>query len=182
MEFISVLSAAYFLLPAYVANMAPVFVAKGGFLQKPMDGGATWRNKPLLGSHKTWGGLIAGTLAGVLMVLLQVVLSTIPFFDRIGVYAYAWNMPTLLLGICLGAGALLGDALASFFKRRVGIPSGKPWIPFDQTDFALGAFLFSSIIFFPGWAIVLIGIVLSFALHLLVDYLAYLIGLRDTPI
>lgn len=33
-----------------------------------------------------------------------------------------------------------GDAAKSFFKRRVHVPPGKPWVPFDQLDFVIGVF------------------------------------------
>jgi CDP-2,3-bis-(O-geranylgeranyl)-sn-glycerol synthase len=47
----------------------------------------------------------------------------------------------LSLGFLLGLGAMAGDAAKSFFKRRLGIAPGHPWIPFDQIDFQIGALL-----------------------------------------
>ena len=47
----------------------------------------------------------------------------------------------MLFSICFGA--LIGDIIESFFKRRVGIERGKNWIPFDQLDFILGVLFFS---------------------------------------
>ena len=57
-------------------------------------------------------------------------------------------MIPLVLSLCFGA--LLGDIVESFFKRRAGKERGEDWIPFDQLDFLLGAlflsFLVSSLI------------------------------------
>ena len=39
-------------------------------------------------------------------------------------------------------GALIGDIIESFFKRRIGKGRGEDWIPFDQIDFILGALFF----------------------------------------
>jgi CDP-diglyceride synthetase len=52
---------------------------------------------------------------------------------------------------------MTGDAVKSFFKRRLGITPGKSWFPFDQLDFVLGAILFVSIIKFPGLGAVIVG-------------------------
>jgi hypothetical protein len=45
----------------------------------------------------------------------------------------------LATGLRFGFGAVAGDAAKSFFKRRLAIAPGSPWIPFDQLDFAVGA-------------------------------------------
>jgi CDP-2,3-bis-(O-geranylgeranyl)-sn-glycerol synthase len=42
----------------------------------------------------------------------------------------------------MGLGTAVGDAVKSFFKRRVGIAPGASWPVFDQIDFLLGAYLF----------------------------------------
>jgi CDP-2,3-bis-(O-geranylgeranyl)-sn-glycerol synthase len=50
-------------------------------------------------------------------------------------------MILILFSLCFGA--LLGDVIESFFKRRVGKDRGQDWIPFDQLDFLVGALIFS---------------------------------------
>ncbi len=49
----------YFMLPAYVANMMPVFARKIPILGSPIDMGKRYRGFRLLGKKKTWRGLIA---------------------------------------------------------------------------------------------------------------------------
>jgi len=52
-------------------------------------------------------------------------------------------MIPIVLSLCTGA--LLGDIVESFFKRRMGKERGEDWIPFDQLDFVVGALLLSFI-------------------------------------
>src|SRR5687768_4272859 len=66
MALVSVLHALLLFLPAYVANMSPVLVAKlvPGW-KAPIDGGRLGKDgKRLLGPGKTWRGLVGGTLLG----------------------------------------------------------------------------------------------------------------------
>ena len=52
-------------------------------------------------------------------------------------------MIPIIFSICIGA--LLGDIIESFFKRRIGKSRGENWIPFDQIDFILGVLFFTFI-------------------------------------
>ena len=52
-----------------------------------------------------------------------------------------------LIGFLLGFGALLGDALGSFIKRRMGIGRGKPAPILDQIDFLIVATCFVTVSF-----------------------------------
>ena len=88
----------------------------------------------------------------------------------------------LLIGGLLGFGALLGDAIESFFKRQYGVPSGDPWFPLDQIDYIFGG----AIMVMPVVVLTPLGylmlFVVWFGMHLLVAYIAYLLGLKDKPI
>lgn len=113
-------------LPAIAANMAPVFAARYHLLpglNRPLDGGNIWRNKRILGDHKTARGALIGIFAGTLIGLLQ---------------------GQALIGLLQGFGALAGDAAKSFVKRRLSKPPGTSWSPWDQIDFILGAVLFTA--------------------------------------
>ncbi len=72
-----------------------------------------------------------------------------------------------------------GDAAKSFVKRRLGIAPGKPWIPWDQVDFVLGALILVGGRAALSWADVAIVLLLSAAGHILVSHVAYWIGVRD---
>jgi|SRR5579871_1469267 len=136
----ALLRALYFFVPAYVANMAPVLV-QGHFaaLARPMDAGWTLGGVRVLGDHKTWRGLLAGIIAGAIVYAAQAALHEHGVLRDLALVDYRVVDP--LPGVLLGLGAGLGDAVKSFFKRRVGIPPGAPWIPFDQLDFLVGAYV-----------------------------------------
>jgi CDP-2,3-bis-(O-geranylgeranyl)-sn-glycerol synthase len=53
------------------------------------------------------------------------------------------SINVLWLGFLLGFGALSGDLIESFFKRRLNMPSGWLWAPFDQLDWIIGAVILS---------------------------------------
>ena len=99
----------------WLINFAPPLTAfffeeKGAF---PLDFGKSWRDgKPLLGSHKTIRGIVAGVGAGML----------------IGV---CFGFP-LWFGYACGLLSMLGDLCSSFVKRRVGYHSGEDIPGLDQ--------------------------------------------------
>ncbi|MFH1510196.1 MAG: CDP-archaeol synthase [Candidatus Woesearchaeota archaeon] len=168
-----VLQALYFMLPAYIANMAPVFFRKVPVLNYPVDFNKALGGKPILGKNKTFRGFVFGTMFAVLTCFVQYLVNS-EYLTPSGVdYSY-W----LLLGFLLGFGALFGDAVKSFFKRRVGIPPGKPFIPFDQLDYSLGALLFVSMVYLPIWQLSLAAVVSSFFLHIIAVKFAFCSGIR----
>jgi len=165
----------YFMLPAYFANMSTIL---GRVIFKkwntPVDIGLKIGGKRVFGSHKTFKGFIIGSCIGILTAYLQSVLY--PYAQSLSIYNYSnW----LALGFLLGFGALAGDSIKSFFKRRVGIKPGERWFPFDQTDFVIGALAFASIVYFPGWENALIILLISLAGHVVVNHSAYYLKIRD---
>jgi CDP-2,3-bis-(O-geranylgeranyl)-sn-glycerol synthase len=159
-------------LPAYLANMAPVFVAKilPGW-NAPIDGGRVAKDgKRVLGAGKTWRGLVGGALFGGLVALAMVAIAPhwgiVNGWDFGSVQAVVLGGPSgpgeelgtptwhiALFGAIVGTMALIGDAAKSYFKRRTGRDGGAPWFPFDQLDFVvfglLGMVLASPLL--PWW-------------------------------
>ena len=106
-------------------------------------------------------------------------MQNISFFKDLSILDYSnW----LSIGFLLGIGAITGDSVKSFFKRRFNIKPGKPWIPFDQTDFIIGALLFISIIYIPELKIIIAALVVSFILHITVSHIAYYLKLRKVKL
>jgi CDP-2,3-bis-(O-geranylgeranyl)-sn-glycerol synthase len=91
-----------------------------------------------------------------------------------------WLM--LLASAMLGLGALLGDAIESFFKRRNNVPPGESWFPFDQTDYIIGGLALWAPIAQPSLQVVLAIFGVYFGLHLLVSYIGFLMGFKTKPI
>lgn len=145
MDWLIIIQALWFILPAYFANGFAPLVGGG----TPVDFGKTYKDgKRILGDGKTWRGLLIGTLIGMiagfgLSVFAKFVNQTEFVWIGIADFTGFPLMIPLLFSICFGA--LFGDIIESFFKRRTGRVRGEDWIPFDQIDFILGVLFFSFI-------------------------------------
>ncbi len=174
----SLAAAVYLFLPGYVADSIPPLLARIPGLARfsmPLDCGRTWRGQRLLGDHKTWRGTLGAIIIAGLVFLVQRWLAV-----RGLVVADA---PVLALpwwyGFLLGFGVIvLGDALESFMKRRLGVAPGKQWVPFDQIDFTLGAYLATACLFWPGWSVFALLVVLNAVLAALTHYGGFLLGVN----
>lgn len=154
----------WLMLPAYGANMAPPLLRFWHGWNRPIC--ERW-----LGTHKTMLGFALGVAAGVSIAWLQHVIHP----------SLADDGRWLLLGFAFGAGAMLGDAAKSFVKRRLSIAPGSRWLPFDQIDFVLGALLaISPWIVLPLREVIAI-LALTFVGDLVVNQLAFRLGIKRTP-
>lgn len=178
-----ILSCFYFFLPAYFSNMTPPLAKKLGvlqFLDKPVDFKKKWKGKRVFGSHKTWRGIVAGILVGTSVVLLQVYLYKFSFIREISFFDYRAVNP-LIFGALISGGALTGDLINSFCKRRVGIQPGGKFLPFDQTNYVIGASIFLTLF----WEIdipILVWVtlfLLSFFLHIIINRLGYHLNIHQ---
>lgn len=152
----------WLLMPAALANMAPVFATHFNWLPSlnlPIDNGLKWRNRRLLGDNKTVRGFLIGGLVAALVSLFQ---------------------GGILQGTIIGLSALLGDAAFSFLKRRLGISPGAPWIPFDQIDFVVGA-LIATWFFVPlGPAHIIFGLIIfGFGSHF-ISAIGITLGIKES--
>jgi CDP-2,3-bis-(O-geranylgeranyl)-sn-glycerol synthase len=175
----TVLVAFWTMLPAYVPNNAAVLFGGG----PPIDGGRTWRGRRLLGDGKTWRGTIVGVLVGTLLAaLLNLVQPAV-----VGVLGVALPEFPLAAMLALPTGALLGDILASFLKRRTGRERGAAFPLLDQLDFVFVALVLTAVVA-PGWFaatftldVVLAVFVLTPILHVGTNVLAYWLGFKNEP-
>lgn len=174
------LQALYIMIPAYVANMAPVWVKSIPLLDIPMDFGQTFRHKRIFGAHKTWRGFSFGVLMSLAAIYLQSVLYSVDFFRSISLINYRSDQVLPLLG--MGAGALLGDAVKSFFKRQVGVAEGRSWIPFDQIDFVVGALVVTAGLLPLTILHIVIILLISPILHVLANIFGYYVGINKKPL
>lgn len=174
------LQSIYFILPAYLANLAPPLAKYFNLwpsLARPIDFNQTLKGQPLFGPTKTWRGLIIGPAVAILVAWGQKLTLVNSFFFKISLIDYD-RINIFLFGALMGSGAMMGDLLNSFIKRRLGKPSGSRWIPFDQLSFILGALLFVSPIYFPSWLIILVTLIIGFLLHILFNHLGYYLKIQ----
>ena len=135
-----ILQALWLILPAYIANASAVLVGGG----TPVDFGKIWKKdkRRILGDGKTWRGLFAGAFIGMtsgfgLSVVAKYAANSDFSFLGLNDFEGFPLMIPIVFSLCFGA--LFGDMIESFFKRRMGKDRGDDWIIFDQLDFILGA-------------------------------------------
>lgn len=175
----TVIVAVWAMLPSYVPNNVAV-VAGGG---RPLDGGRTWNGHRILGDGKTWRGTAFGTGAGIFVaVLLNLLQPTFAGVTGLGVPVFP-----VAAAVSLAFGAMAGDVIASFAKRRTGRERGAAFYGVDQLDFVVGA-LALTVVVSTGWFLrtftvpVLVAVfVLTPVLHVGTNGIAYAIGLKDEP-
>jgi CDP-2,3-bis-(O-geranylgeranyl)-sn-glycerol synthase len=165
------------MLPAYLPN--PVAALLGG--GAPIDAGRTFSDgRRVFGDGKTWRGLIGGVIAGILIGLVQILAA--------GTYDLSWLPRMTLLSVALlAAGALFGDLIKSFFKRRFGKERGAKWPVADQYDLVAGAFLLL-LVFDSGWLFTEVTLpafacilILTPLLHRAVNIIGYLLKVKEVP-
>ncbi len=148
-------------VPAYVANPAAT-LSKFFPRRHPIDFGRRWSDgRRVLGDGKTFEGFIIGTLLGGLAGSLV--------FPLFGLSYNPW---------LIAFGALLGDAAASFAKRRIGLPRGAPAPLIDQLDFIFGAFALGGV---PSPDAAVLIILITPFLHRAANIIGYVIGVKNEP-
>ncbi len=163
-----------FFLPAGVSNMSPVLANHIPFLKEwktPLDFGEELKGRRILGTNKTWRGLVFGTLMGGLSAVI-----IYSFIDSPSSLQPFWT------GCLLGFGALAGDAVESFLKRWRKIKSGDSWFLFDQSDYVIGGLLAVSLVASLSFRQMLSIFFVYFTLHILVAFTGYKLGLKSKPI
>jgi CDP-2,3-bis-(O-geranylgeranyl)-sn-glycerol synthase len=156
------IQALIFIFPAYCANAFPV-IAGGG---PPLDLGKTFFDgKPIFGKNKTIRGFFFGLAIGVAVGLLEIMLFSYP----------------LLFCVLSPLGALSGDLAGAFVKRRLGIAPGGLLPIIDQIDFVIGAILFSLPLAIIYWELAIAVIIITPPIHLLTNFLAYKLKLKNNP-
>ena len=182
MTFLYIISCIYFFIPAYVANASPPLANTFKILDrfnKPIDGGKTINNIPLLGNHKTWRGLMCEIFLCTILFQIIVIVNNyfnLPFLETIGI-----NLQTTsswFLGIMLSLGIVFGDLFFALIKRRLRLKPGTAFIPFDQTNYVIGAFLFVQPILGLSIQFWMTLFVLTFFIHILFNRIGYNLGLH----
>lgn len=141
-----IIQALWLIIPAYIANASALLVGGG----TPIDFGKKWKDgRRILGDGKTWNGLIVGAFFGITsgfgLTIVAIYANNSNEFAFLGLNDFGRFplMVPIVSSICFGA--LIGDIIESFLKRRIGKKRGEDWIPFDQLDFILGVLFLSFI-------------------------------------
>jgi len=168
------------ILPAYVANGLVSLVRFFTKKPHPIDFGKTWKGKPVFGKNKTWEGLMFGCLIGMLIGWIEML--SFPFLPfHISPVPLKIIPMSALLGFLLGFGAMAGDTVESFLKRRLNIKPGKPLPVLDQLDFLIGAVIFSSLVMSWEWEWIVLLIILTPVFHFVANITGYLLKIKKYP-
>ena len=179
------LLAMWLMLPAYIAN--PVAALTGG--GTPIDLGRKFSDgKRILGDGKTYRGLIVGTACGLVVGVAQILLAPhiAPYFS--GYFdATPFLQTPYIWAVTMPLGALLGDIVKSFFKRRLGLKRGAMLPVADQLDFVAGAWLLTFLAA-PSWfmahyslGVILIVVIVTPILHVATNVVGFKLGKKDVP-
>lgn len=178
--FLIIVKMLWLMLPAYLANPAAAVSAKIGKQGKPIDFGKNYKGKRIFGDGKTFKGFFTGVLFGIITAFVENQVNTSIFNNFMPVFNY-------ISIISLPAGAMLGDLIASFFKRRLGFARGQAFPLVDQLDFVFGAWIIT-LIFTGSWFlqnftiyIIIATLLLTPILHLFVNMIGYKIGISREP-
>jgi CDP-2,3-bis-(O-geranylgeranyl)-sn-glycerol synthase len=174
------------MIPSFLPNSSAVIFGGG----TPMDFGKSMKDgRRILGKGKTWRGFFGGTFAGTVIGLIQLAIAY--NFDPDEFWGFGPLPKAVLVIFILALGAMFGDALGSFIKRRYNKDSGAPVPGLDQYDFIIGSWLLIIILQF-GWfyehfiegvnifALIFI-LVLTPLLHRTVNIIGYKMGKKDVP-
>lgn len=166
----------WIIIPAYVANAAAPF--SGG--KRRIDFGRDFFGREFLGAGKTWEGLSLAVLLGTFCGWIEV--AARPHLNPIALQnGFSLQFLTLTVVFSIALGAMLGDIVASFFKRRLGFKRGESAPLLDQLDFLLGGFLAASLFVPVSLLSVAIFVIITPAVHYLSNYIGYKTGISDVP-
>jgi CDP-2,3-bis-(O-geranylgeranyl)-sn-glycerol synthase len=170
----------WILFPAYAANCFPTFVRVYKIKSHPIDFGKSYKGNRIFGDGKTWEGLTLGVMAGFLIGLAETVL-----YPSLNLYAtrYGISLPVMnaLIAFLIPFGALMGDLIKSFFKRRFGMKRGYNFMFFDQLDFIIGTILFTFLLVDYTLIMVAWMFIVTFLIHRGASIVGYALKIKREP-
>jgi CDP-2,3-bis-(O-geranylgeranyl)-sn-glycerol synthase len=173
--FDTIIIALWLMLPAYLPNPCAATFGRG----LPIDFGRNFTDdRRIFGDGKTYIGFFAGSVAGIMIGLIQMgIVSHYPFFPLF----------TMKAIFCLSIGSVLGDLGMSFVKRRIGLERGAPFPIADQLDFVAGAWLLTFLVErewfisnFTIWIMITI-LIITPIMHRITNIIGYKLGKKDVP-
>ncbi|MDT7886413.1 MAG: CDP-2,3-bis-(O-geranylgeranyl)-sn-glycerol synthase [Thermoproteota archaeon] len=168
-----------FLSPAYAANASPLFLS--GLLKKlhPLDlNKKFFDGQRILGDGKTIEGTAFGFLVGIIYF------SIFLFVDKSLNILHLYH--SYLEGLLIVSGAMIGDIIGSFVKRRLKMKQGDMLPVFDQVGFVIFAYVFYLFVFPPPLNLPPMGFIvyvslITFFVHILTNLAAFKFGIKYVP-
>jgi hypothetical protein len=156
-------------------------------LARPIDGGRTWRGRPLFGHSKTFRGPVLVAIgSAAVFAAQQHILHRVDAIAGIELVDYAGLPPWF--GAALGAAAELSELPNSLVKRQLGIAPGGTargaasvlFYLWDQLDVLLGFWLVTASEIPVSALRVTISVAVVGTVHPLLTLAGYVLGMRPT--
>ncbi len=177
----------WLMLPVILAGLAHVLVLKSDALRRlaiPLDRGKQWRGRPLLGSNKTWRGVLLMTAGTAVLTHLQSIVGPPRHHRRLSIRPDYQTRPWIA-GSILGLSYCLAELPNSFVKRRLGVAPGAQSVRaglvqyvVDQIDSVIGCLVALRFLYRPRPGEVALAFVLGSTIHIGVDQFAHAIGVK----
>lgn len=151
----------------------------------PLDHKMTFRTHRIFGENKTYRGVIVMIIASIFFTYAYAFLvSKSSAISELNLLDFQHYSP-IAYGVMFGLGYVIGELPNSFAKRQLGITEGKStsFIQrlIDQLDSVLVILLLLLAFSNFTWKHFWFGIIFYGLLHLVINYLLYLLNLRKEP-
>ena len=147
-----------------ITNGSPIIarVVFGQRFDSPIDFGRKIKDgQPLLGSSKTFRGVIAATCMAIIVSML---------------FGFSWKV-----GLLIGVWAMLGDLFSSFVKRRLGMVPSSMALGLDQIPESFFPLVAVSSMLRLGWWQIVTLVVLFVVVELLLSRVLFKLKIRNRP-
>ena len=187
----------YTILPVIIAGILNMIWVKTSLLStlaKPMDAGYELVDgRRLFGDNKTWKGfwgmVFFTAICTSIFHLLSLIFSELQPFSIIPYSEYTWPWESLFFGAIWGLAYVVFELPNSYIKRRLDICSGENasglkgaiFIVIDQADSVIGCVLVMPLFCDINLQEAITTIVMATLLHLFINFLLYLVGLKNQP-
>lgn len=185
----TVLRATWLVLPVVVGGLGHVAILKTnllGFLAVPIDGGALWHGRSVLGANKTWRGIAVMTGLTALASGTQAALVRRKRWTSALDLLQSTRVNAWLAGALCGLTYCLAELPNSFVKRRLGIAPGtratgasRLQYMVDQADSVAGCLVPMRLLYRPEASELVAAFALGMTIHIGIDQLIYAIGVKS---
>ena len=156
----------------------------------PLDGGRTFRGRPILGENKTMRGFVVMIPAAALAFAAVAIVASLP---RGVPPATLWQLTPAgyaALGAWAGFGFMAGELPNSFVKRRFGILPGQApassltaaiCFTIDRTDSIVGMLAALTVAVPTPWTTWVLVLILGPLIHWLFSWWLFQMGVKRRP-
>lgn len=168
-------------LPGAMANLTPPIATRlFPAFYYPLDFNKKIRGKRVLGYQKTFRGVMTGLIFAAITFALQIFYLNYHSDSFLTSIQPSLTKLPISYGLYIGLGALGGDVIKSFFKRRQGRKPGSPWFPYDQTSWIFGILVMQNLFFSLNIRFIVMTIIMGLIFHFTVKILAYVVRANES--